>query len=167
MMLALGARLTLTNGSGKRKIDLCDFYKGYKTLDKSDSEILEWIEFDVPDAASKFNFEKVSKRTHLDIASVNSAIKIEVENGIISSALISAGGVAPIPLLLKETSIFLEGNEVTAEIIHRAIELAMKEISPISDIRGSSEYKSLLTAQMIKSHFVKLLPENILVEELL
>ena len=69
--------------------------------------------------------------------------------------------------MLNETSSFLIGNEINTEIVFRAIELALREITPISDIRGSKDYKSLLTAQMIKAHFLELYPENILVEELL
>lgn len=167
IMLALNARLMLRSGKQLRRVKLSEFYLGYKELDLRHNEFLEWIEIDAPARKSKFNFEKVSKRTHLDIASVNSAMSIEYSGGIISQAIISAGGVAPVPLVLKETGSFLTGNEINAEIVSRAIELALREISPISDIRGSKEYKSLLMAQMIKSHFIELFPENIPVEELL
>ena len=51
---------------------LKDFYKGYKQIDKAADEIIEKIIF-TPPQKNNFNFEKVSKRTHLDIASVNTA----------------------------------------------------------------------------------------------
>ena len=54
--------------------DYAEFYKSYKVFDLQKNEIIVNIAFDVPDKSYHFNFEKVSKRTHLDIESVNSAI---------------------------------------------------------------------------------------------
>ena len=166
-LLSLKAEIILRNSSNsKRIIQLNKFYKGYKTLDKTDDEIIESISFIIPDKNSSFNFEKVSKRTHLDIASVNSAILITAENDKVNSASISVGGVAPIPLYLKKASDFLEGKIISENTIIEAVKIALSEISPISDIRGSEEYKSLLTQQLIKVHFIELFP-NILSSEVL
>lgn len=74
----------------------------------------------------------------------------------ISSAHISAGGVAPIPLYLKATSAFLTGKEVTEETITAANEIMQSEISPISDVRGTEQYKRLLLRQLFKAHFIEL-----------
>ncbi len=158
-LLALKAEFRLRNLSNShRMIPLNKFYKGYKTLDKTDDEIIESISFSIPDENTFFNFEKVSKRTHLDIASVNSAILIKVENGKIKNASISVGGVAPIPLYLEKTSNFLKDKIVSESLIHETVNISLSEISPISDIRGSAAYKSLLTKQLIKAHFLELFP---------
>lgn len=157
--LALDTQLTLTNGNEKRNVPLRKFYKGYKQLDKSPEETLEQISFELPTSNILFNFEKVSKRTHLDIASVNSAIKIETDGNRIISAGISAGGVGPIPMYLQNASSFLENKSLEEGIILEAIEIAQTEISPISDVRGSEEYKRLLLSQLIKAHFIQLFPE--------
>ncbi|MER3498027.1 MAG: (2Fe-2S)-binding protein [Chitinophagaceae bacterium] len=164
--LVLNAKLTLVNGGKERKIYLRDLYKGYKQLDKQPSEIISEIRFQIPSAHSKFNFEKISKRTNLDIASVNSAMLIEEENGIIKSCAISAGGVGPVPMYLRSTSSFFTGQPVSEQTILSAIKLVQLEISPISDARGSAEYKRLLLAQLIKAHFLKLFP-GLSVEELI
>jgi xanthine dehydrogenase small subunit len=135
---------------------LRDFYKGYKQLDKKDDEHVSGIWFVAPARSSHFQFEKVSKRTHLDIASVNSAICITEEQGIVVNASISAGGVAPIPLYLKNSSAFLVGKKISEDVIAGLLEIVKKEISPISDARGTKEYKSLLLIQLIKAHFITL-----------
>ncbi len=161
-LLALNAQLALRNSSNSQRIiPLNKFYKGYKTLVKKDDEIIESISFDIPDENSFFNFEKVSKRTHLDIASVNSAILINIENKKTANVSLSVGGVAPIPLYLEKTSSFLENKILSESLILETIEIALSEISPISDIRGSAEYKSLLTQQLIKAHFIELFPSII------
>ena len=165
--LALNATVALSNGINKRKVLLKDFYKGYKSLDKSDNEYLEYIEFKLPLKNSHFNFEKVSKRTHLDIASVNSAIYIETDDEVISEIHISAGGVSPIPLYLEKTCNYLKKKKIREEILEDALNVIQSEISPISDIRGSENYKRLLLNQLFKAHFIELFPELINAEELI
>lgn len=88
--LALNASVVINDGIKQRKIFLKNLYKGYKSLDKADNEYLEYIEFKLPSKKFYFNFEKVSKQTHLDIASVNSAMYVEAEDNIIKSICISA-----------------------------------------------------------------------------
>lgn len=164
--LALNAQLLLSDGAKSRTLYLKDFYQGYKTLDKRPDEYVREIFFDLPGKETFFNFEKVSKRTHLDIASVNSAAKLERSAGFISEAHLSAGGVGPVPLYLKKTSAYLTGKEASEETVFEAVAIAQTEISPISDVRGSAEYKRLLLGQLIKAHFVRLFP-HIAIERLL
>ncbi len=164
--LALNAVLVLTCEEGSREIPLSQFYKGYKTLDKKSNEQVSQFWFELPDQNIIFNFEKVSKRTNLDIASVNTAIKLTMQDTVIADARISAGGVAPFPLVLTKTSAFLRGKELSEELISEAAALAQTEISPISDARGTAAYKRFLLSQLIKAHFIKLFPQ-LQVEKLL
>lgn len=167
LFLSLNAELLLTSENGSRKISLRNFYKGYKKIDLQSNEVIKKIILDKPDENFHLNFEKVSKRTHLDIASVNTAIALTVENNIIKTASLSAGGVAPVPFHLGKSSTYLPGKEISNNLVIETIEIAMNEISPISDIRGSEEYKRLLLSQLIKAHFLKLFPEVISFEVLI
>ena len=135
-------------------------YKGYKQLDKNPEEYIEQIWFELPGKNTLFNFEKVSKRTHLDIATVNTAISITIDKEIIESGGISAGGVGPVPMYLQKASEFLTGKNVSDSLVHEVIEIAQTEISPISDARGTKEYKKLLLGQLIKAHFMPLTPKG-------
>ncbi len=166
IFLALNSTLTLRNGNSIRKILLKDFYKGYKTLDKKENELLTFVSFNIPKENSSFNFEKVSKRKYLDIASVNSSIYIETDKDLINEVHISAGGVAPIPLYLQKTCEFLSSKKINGKTLEEASEILQAEISPISDARGTAEYKGLLLRQLFYAHFIKLFPELINVEEL-
>ena len=166
LFLALNAELKLVGKNSTRKILLKDFYKGYKNLNKEEDELLTEISFKFPTENSFFNFEKVSKRKYLDIASVNSSIYLETEKDIITYICISAGGVAPIPLYLKKTCEFLSSKKIYGDNLEKASEIIQSEISPISDARGTAEYKRLLLRQLFYAHFIKLFPELINVEEL-
>jgi xanthine dehydrogenase small subunit len=155
LFLALDAQLQLNDGNSTRNIPLRSFYKGYKQLDKNENEIIEKISFELPSASDLFNFEKVCKRTHLDIASVNSALSIKMNGAVIEKAGISAGGVGPIPMYLSKSSEFLFEKTVSEKLIFELIEVVQSEISPISDARGTVKYKRLLLSQLIKAHFIQ------------
>ena len=143
-----------------REIKLKDFFISYKVFDLNENEIIEKIKFTIPDKTVYFNFEKVSKRTYLDIASVNSAIKIKIENNIIKDICASAGGVYATPLYLTKTCNYLIGKENNIYHIKQATEILNSEIRPITDIRGTEEYKRLLIKQLFFAHFVELFPET-------
>jgi xanthine dehydrogenase small subunit len=166
-LLALDSRIVFNDQGRQRTLPLKEFYQGYKELDKSPTEILQTVFFDLPGQAAHFNFEKVCKRTHLDIASVNSAMQLEIADGVISRAGLSAGGVAPIPFFLDQTASFLKGQKVTATTVRQAAATAQQEIAPISDIRGSAAYKRLLLRQLILAHFLAFFPSELQVEALL
>ncbi|NNE28759.1 MAG: 2Fe-2S iron-sulfur cluster binding domain-containing protein [Saprospiraceae bacterium] len=165
--IGINADLTLTHPDGRdRQMRLKDIFKGYKILDLEEDEFVSKISFDIPDANTYFNFEKVSKRRYLDIASVNSAISISVKGAYISNVHLSAGGVGPIPTYLAKTCRFLEGKPLNSETIQQASGIIESEIKPISDARGSKEYKSLLLRQLFFAHFVELFPERVKIMEL-
>ncbi|WP_452229739.1 MULTISPECIES: FAD binding domain-containing protein [unclassified Lacinutrix] len=158
--LALNSTITIIDSEEKeRTIPLNTFYQDYKKFDLHTGELLKEIRFKLPTKHSFFNFEKVCKRTHLDIASVNSAIHISVENETITEAHVSIGGVAAIPKYLHETSAFLIGKPLTTETILEANEILQKEIAPISDVRGTTDYKRLLARQLFFAHFTGLFPK--------
>ncbi len=157
--LALDADLILDFNGIKRTVKLRDFYLDYKKLDKAADEFIETIAFQTPAENAFFNFEKVSKRTHLDIASVNSACLIEKGvDGSILKIHLSAGGVGPIPKYLKRTSGFLTGKKLDYVSIREALKIIQEEISPISDARGSTDYKRLLLRQLFIAHVIKFSP---------
>jgi xanthine dehydrogenase small subunit len=193
LFLALDSVLVLEHNGSTRKVKLKDFFLDYKKLDLRNGEIVKEVVFPLPSSHTHFTFEKVSRRRHLDIASVNSAMMIEVgpaetrekpaastsEGGgrsdtfgvtatqRIAGVHLSAGGVGPVPLFLGRSVASLTGKPVSAPIIQEAAEEALQEISPISDVRGSAQYKRLLLRQLIYAHFVTLFPETIKAEELL
>lgn len=165
-LLALNATLVLKDQNQTREIPLRDFYKGYKTLDKQPQEYVASIYFELPNATTQFNFEKVSKRTYLDIASVNAAIQLKLEGNLIKEAHLSAGGVAPIPLYLAKAAQYLQGKTVSAAVVKEAAEIANNEVAPISDVRGTATYKRLLLRQLIYAHFITIFDGTLTLENL-
>ena len=83
-------------------------------------------------------------------------VGIEPRRDDLHPAHVAAGGVAAIPLYLKETSSFLIGRYANPETIVKANKIIQAEISPISDVRGSANYKRLLLRQLFTAHFHEL-----------
>ncbi|MBP7377991.1 MAG: FAD binding domain-containing protein, partial [Pyrinomonadaceae bacterium] len=178
--LALDAEIDLLPGtqapspatpqSGVRTLALRNLYLGYKQLAKQPDEYITAIRFKKPTGDFRFNFEKVCKRTYLDIASVNTAISLScsppyarsevaaasADGVVLSDVHIAAGGVSPIPLYLRKTSDFLVGKIVNEDTISQANEIMQSEISPISDVRGTEQYKRLLLRQLFCAHFYEM-----------
>lgn len=165
--LALNPKLNIQDeNKSVRQIDFNTFYSGYKTYDLKQGEILKNISFDNLKETDFYNFEKVSKRIHLDIASVNAASKISIENEIVKEAHFSVGGVAAIPKYLFQTSQYFAGKKINSETVKEAAEVLQSEISPISDVRGSADYKRLLANQLFFAHFVELFPTKVQLKKL-
>jgi len=164
--LALDAILDLTDGQHSRRVRLQDFYPSYKQVAKRPDEWITQIGFPPPGPAQRFSYEKVGKRCYLDIASVNTALSITLTGDRVAAVRLAVGGVAPVPLLLGNTAAVLRGQPLTAATVRAAATVAQREIAPISDGRGSADYKRLLLRQLIYAHFLKLFPETIPWEDL-
>jgi xanthine dehydrogenase small subunit len=166
LFLALGATVELEGSSGRREVALDEFYSGYRRTVLQRGEIVAGIHFERPLPDARLSFEKVAKRRLLDIAAVNTAMAIRVSGGVIESIGLSAGGVAPAPVILRAAEDYLRGKPVSAEHVRVGASIAEAEIAPISDIRGSAEYKRLLLRQLLYAHFLKTCPTCVRAEEL-
>jgi xanthine dehydrogenase small subunit len=154
--LALDTTLTLHAEGRRRQIPLRAFFQAYKKTALEPGEIIEKISFTPPPAGAFFNFEKVCKRTHLDIASVNTSCQwVFAADGTIAEAHLSAGGVWPYPKYLEQTSAFLKGKKPSEEVWAAAEPILQSEVAPISDVRGAETYKRLLLSKLFLAHLVE------------
>jgi xanthine dehydrogenase small subunit len=166
IFLALNARAVLAQGKQERRVLLRNLFRGYKILDMAADELITEIRFVIPGPSMRFHFEKVGRRPHLDIAGASSAINLKVAREHVVDAHVSAGSVAPVPLYLRKTSEFLHGQPVSPATALAASAIASREIKPISDVRGSDEYRRALLSRLILAHFLTLFPEQIREEDL-
>ena len=179
MLMALGAQLVIVPETrafeSRAPIRLCpleQFYLDYKKLDLRPGEVLKAIR--IPAAANrKFSFEKASKRKNLDIAAVNTAIAFQIEEKQFKDVRISLGGVAPVPMLGTAAMKVLEGapynpadRKTLASLAMQTAQAASASISPISDVRGSAEYRRRMVHQLMLAHFVRFFEASGIAEEL-
>jgi len=160
LLMALNAELVFDSAQGIRTVLLTRFFESYKQFDMSPGELLTEIRLPWMPNGSRFNWEKVSKRKYLDIASVNSGCLLKVTDGLIETFTLTMGGVAPVPLYLRQMSDFFVGKSVSRAVLHEAFSVLQSEINPISDIRGSAKYKRLLARQLLLAHFIRFFPDQ-------
>jgi len=153
-LLALNTRLIVSSARKQRKIPLSDFYLGYKKTALKPDEIIYAIE--IPLSPRMTNFEKTAKRQSVDIASVNSAVSLKVQHNLIKDIIIAFGGVAPYPVIAEKTCQYLINKKIDVQIIKTAQQIALSELKPISDLRGSTKFRQTLIRNHLTKHFSKL-----------
>ena len=161
ILLALGAELTLAGPQGERRLPLADFYLGFHRTGLHKHELVTAIHLPHShNGAWRLHAEKVARREHDDIASINSALLLGPgEAGHFGAVRLSAGGVGPVPMLLPKTAEFLVGKPITPATVRAASQLLGSEVAPHSGPRGSGAYKRRLLQHLLVGHLTALCPQ--------
>lgn len=152
-LFVMDAQLELSGSNGTRIVEITKFYKGYKQFDLNHDEIISRILIPLPKPAEIIKLYKVSKRTHLDISSFTAAFRLKLNGDNIESAAVCYGGVGPVVLRMPATEEFLQGKPFSVETFLKAGDIAVSEITPISDVRGSKEFRNQLGRNILVKFF--------------
>ena len=147
------AEIELRGNKGKRWININKFYHSYKKTEMRKSELITGIRWNLPDRTDILKLFKVSKRKDLDISTFTAGILLKLKHGKVKKARLAYGGVGPIVLRLPKTESFIEGKPVTKSVFQQAGTIASDEISPISDVRASSSYRTQLAENILIKFF--------------
>ena len=139
--------------ANKRWVKINQFYHGYKITEMKQEELITRIRWNLPGAEEVLKLYKVSKRKDLDISTFTAGIWLKLKKGKIQNARLAFGGVGPVVLRLPETEEYLQGKTLMLEIFQEAGKKARDEISPISDVRASSDYRSQLAENIMQKFF--------------
>lgn len=154
-LLGLGAVAILLSREGERRVPLEEFFQGYRRTALRPKEVLAALDVPIPNGYARF--EKTSRRLALDISTVNSHLLLEQEEGRVTRLRFALGGVAPTPVLCPVVPVLLEGRPLDRDAFREAAEAAAEWIVPISDVRGSAEYRRLLVRNHLGKHLDHLL----------
>jgi len=158
VLFALEATLIVYGKNGERKVAMTEFYKGYKQLDLASDEIITKVI--LPKAKDYFlKIYKVSQRKDLDISCVNAAIAIKKDADKISDIRIAYGGVGPTILRLNKLEDKMKGQTITADLIHENSLDIKNHMTPMTDVRGTKEYREVLCQNLFRRFFHELSEE--------
>lgn len=149
----MGAEVEVCGTKGSRTIKIDSFYKSYKVLALEPDEIIVRVHVPIPHPDEIVRLYKVSRREHLDISSFTAAIRMKNLDGVIRDPVIAYGGVGPLIIRLRETEKFLAAKPFTLETFTDAGQIAKKEITPISDVRGSKDFRFQLAENILLKFF--------------
>ncbi|YBV98176.1 xanthine dehydrogenase small subunit [Phyllobacteriaceae bacterium JZ32] len=147
-LIALGAEIELASLDGRRVMPLEDFFLDYRKTALKPDEVIASVRIPRPAAGQDFRVYKISKRYDQDISTVCGAFSVVREDGIVISARIAFGGMAAIPKRVREAEAALIGRQL-AEEAGRACAAAIRDaFSPLSDWRGSAQYRRMVASNL-------------------
>lgn len=158
-LLALDASITLQSIRGSRTVPLQEFFLGVRKTVLEPDEML--VDIALPALASHQigTFVKLGLRRAQAISIVNVAIVLTMFTDTVTQARIALGSVAPTIVRAIDAERFLTGKVLTREVMARAGALAAQTISPISDVRGSAEYRRYMSETLTR-HALEMLAEG-------
>lgn len=152
-LFVCGAELELASQRGRRRVAIDRFYQGYKVKDQQPDEIITHVHLPLPEKDDLLRLYKVSRRNDLDIATFGAGIRVRCANRRIEEAHIAYAGVAPMVVRLARTEAFLRGQPFARETFDEAGRLARAEVQPITDVRGSRDYRLLLAENILRKFY--------------
>jgi len=143
-LIALEAEAVIAGPKGRRRVPLASFFEGVRTTVLGPDELLIELVVPAPGPRSGGHYLRHTPRRELDIAVVGVASQITLSNGVCGKARISLASVAPTPVRATAAERMLEGQPLTKERVEEAATLAVEAARPISDQRGSAEFRKHL-----------------------
>ncbi len=158
-LMALNAAVTLQSVRGSRTVPLKDFFLGVRQTVLESDEMLVDISFPALAGYQIGTFVKLGLRRAQAISIVNVAVVLSMLADTVTQARITLGSVAPTIIRAENAERFLTGKVLTREVMARAGALAAQTISPISDVRGSAEYRRYMTETLTR-HALEMLADG-------
>lgn len=158
-LIALDATAVIVGPGGKREVKAKDFCTAPGRNVLQPGELVTTIAFPACTPGSGSAYERFIPRNEMDIAvvGVGTWIQLNDQRDKILAARIAVGAVAPTPKFAEEASQSLVGQAPSEAAFEKAGELARNVASPITDIRGTIEYRVHLVGVLVKRTLVKAL----------
>jgi len=150
VLIAYGAKVVLESINGRREIPMDEYLLAYRKTARKADEII--VSVDLPKLPQGITLRsyKVSKRKSVDISTVSAGFRLQLDGkNKVSGVTLAYGGMAEKVRRANTTEQFLTGKSWTRENVQEAMSLVSKDFSPISDVRGSAEYRAVVAKNLI------------------
>ena len=149
-LIALSAVANVAGPAGSRQIAVEDFCVAPGKNCLAPGEILVSLSIPAPAAGSGAHYLRFIPRNEMDIAVAGVGASVVIGGGVFKAARVALASVAPTPLFVREAGESLVGKAVSDEAIEAAAELAKAAAKPITDMRGTAEYRKHLCAVLTR-----------------
>lgn len=152
-LMVLNAKAIVAMKEGEREILVSDLFKGPGITSLTSSEMIKG--FIIPcssNIGTGMEFLKFTRRKGMDISVVNCATMLNINkiNKTIIHINIALGAVAPIPILLQDVRLKLQGKVIDMKQCQEITKDALDQISPITDVRSSKKYRIHIVSILIE-----------------
>jgi xanthine dehydrogenase small subunit len=149
----LGASLDLVGPRGTRSVGVGEFFTGYRETVLAPDEVISRVVVPLPSRDERVKLYKVSKRKEMDISTFRAGVRVRESGGRIDRAAVAVAGVGPKVLRLPETEAYLSGRPFAETTFREAGRRARAEVEPISDVRGSRDFRLILAENVLLKFF--------------
>ena len=151
-LIAHSATAIVAGPNGRREIPVEEFCVAPGRTALQDGEFLVYLHVPAPKPGFGAAYRRFIPRNEMDIAVVGAGVSVVPDESrtTIESARVALGAVAPTPLYVKEAGDALAGQKISDEIIERAGEIAKEAARPITDMRGTVEYRKHLSGVLTR-----------------
>ena len=149
VMMCLDAGYRLIGAGGSRTVKAREFYQGSYATALRPGEIVAAIEVPVPPAGHGYAYEKL-KRKIGDYATAAAGVVLTVAGGRVATCAIALSNLADAALLAKDAAAAVVGTALEKPAMDAAVRAARAIMSPASDTRGSSEYRTYAGGVMVE-----------------
>ncbi|MBR4401876.1 MAG: FAD binding domain-containing protein [Synergistes sp.] len=148
-LIVYGAEAVIVSKKGERRCLVKDFFTGPGKTVLQSGELLKGFVLPYPEKGSKAAFSKHGRRIGMDLATVGVAVNACVDGGKIKDVKVALGAVGPTPIYVTGLEKFAGAmaNEAAAEEIAA---LAEKQAKPITDVRGTEEYRKDMVYENVR-----------------
>jgi carbon-monoxide dehydrogenase medium subunit len=152
MLMALGARVQLTSTAGTREVPIEEFFTDYYETVRQPDELVSEVIVPVPNPRSGSIYLKFLPRTADDYATVGVAatVSIDPSTQTCQDCRIAMGCVAATPVRAQAAEALIHGQRLTQALAHEAGALAQQVTDPLSDARGSADYKRAMAGVFVR-----------------
>lgn len=148
-ILALGGQVVLQGPTGQRVVDIDDFWLSYDVTARRFDELATEIRIPEPTSSTRSSFQRLT-RVRQDLAKLNVAVRLEMDQGICKQARIAMGCVGPTTMRLKGVEKMLQGNPLSGELLQQVATSVKAEIAPIDDQRSSAAYRMEVSGVILR-----------------
>jgi carbon-monoxide dehydrogenase medium subunit len=140
-VIALDGECVIAGPRGQRRVPASEFFLGVRRTVLEPDEVLVEVHIPNPGVGSGGTYVRHTPRRELDIAVVGVASQLTIQNGQCTKARIVLASVAPTPVRAEQAEQRLHGEAITPALIEEAANLAVDAARPISDQRGSADFR--------------------------
>ena len=145
------ALVLIASKTGSRTIPVAEVIKGPGKISLSSGEFLIEFLLEQPPSRTSDAYERFIPRTEMDIAVVDAAARISLdEKGHCKEAKIAIGAAAPTVIRVPEAEIILHGKKINDQLLAEVMEAASTACNPINDKRGTVEYRRQVAGVLAK-----------------
>ena len=145
-LLCLGATATFRSADGAREISIEDLWLGPGQTTALPGELLVSIELPAPAAGSGSAYLRLEYRRQMEIAVVGATAFVTVHGGKVTQARVAMTALSPTIRRVPEAADALLGSDGGPAAIEAAGDAVAAAATPISDVRGSADYRRAMAA---------------------